>query len=64
MSIIKIIKKIKNLFTKNKKLVMTLLTKNDVDIVRYNIDYHLAHGVDFIIATDTGSTDGTRDILL
>lgn len=64
MSIIKIIKRIRNFFTKDKKLIMTLLVKDDVDIIKYNIDYHLSHGVDFIIATDTGSIDGTRDILL
>jgi glycosyltransferase involved in cell wall biosynthesis len=45
------------------KLVMTLLVRNEEDIVRYNIDFHLSKGVDFIIATDNGSTDSTRDIL-
>jgi hypothetical protein len=45
------------------KLIMTLLVRNEEDIVRYNIDFHLSKGVDFIIATDNGSTDSTRDIL-
>lgn len=45
------------------RLVMTLLVRNEEDIVRANIDYHLARGVDFIIATDNGSVDGTRDLL-
>jgi glycosyltransferase involved in cell wall biosynthesis len=45
------------------KLVMTLLVRNEEDIVRYNIDFHLSRGVDFIIATDNGSTDSTLDIL-
>lgn len=45
------------------KLVMTLVVRNEVDIVRANIDYHLANGVDFVIATDHGSTDGTLEIL-
>jgi len=45
------------------KLVMTLLVRNEEDIIRYNIDFHLSKGVDFIIATDNGSTDSTRDIL-
>jgi len=48
---------------KQNKLVMTLLVRDEEDIVRYNIDYHLSKGVDFIIATDNGSTDATRDIL-
>jgi len=45
------------------KLVMTLLVRNEEAIVRYNIDFHLGKGVDFIIATDNGSTDATRNIL-
>lgn len=56
-----------NLYIKNSiklsKLIMTLLVKNEVDIIKDNIDFHLSHGVDFIIATDNNSTDGTRDIL-
>lgn len=46
------------------KLVMTLLVKDEADCIRENILYHLSAGVDFIIAIDNGSTDGTRDILL
>ncbi len=49
---------------KTHKLVMTLLVRNEEDIVRYNIDFHLSKGVDFIIVTDNGSTDSTRDILI
>ena len=47
-----------------KKLVMTLLVKNEDDIIEENIKFHLASGVDFIIATNNNSTDHTRDILL
>ncbi|MEI8174732.1 MAG: glycosyltransferase family 2 protein [bacterium] len=52
------------IFKKEKKLVMTLLVRNEIDIVRKNIEFHLKKGVNFIIATDNGSTDGTRDVLL
>jgi hypothetical protein len=45
------------------KLVMTLLVRDEEDIVAANIDYHLARGVDFIIATDNRSTDKTAQIL-
>ena len=45
------------------KLIMTLQVRNEQDIIKENIDYHLSQGVDFIIATDNCSTDSTREIL-
>jgi len=45
------------------KLVMTLLLRDEEDIVARNIEYHLHQGVDFIIATDNLSEDDTSAIL-
>ena len=42
---------------------MTLLVRDEQDIVGANIDYHLARGVDFVIATDNRSVDHTAVIL-
>jgi hypothetical protein len=45
------------------KLVQTLLVRDEVDIVTSQISYHLNAGVDFVIATDHDSQDGTTEIL-
>jgi glycosyltransferase involved in cell wall biosynthesis len=45
------------------KLVMTLLVRDEQDIVAENLDFHLAQGVDEVIVTDNGSEDATIDIL-
>ena len=45
------------------KLVMTLLVRNEADIIDEQIAFHLAAGVDFIVAADNESTDGTTEIL-
>jgi glycosyltransferase involved in cell wall biosynthesis len=42
---------------------MTMMVRNEADIVTPVLDHHLAHGVDHIIVTDNGSTDGTAEIL-
>ena len=44
-------------------LILTLLVRDEIDIIQKNIDFHLSQGVDFIIVTDNGSVDGTRDVL-
>ena len=44
-------------------LVMTLLVKDEIDIILSQIQFHRLMGVDHIFVTDNGSTDGTRDIL-
>jgi Glycosyl transferase family 2 len=45
------------------KLVQTLVVRDEADIVDDQIAYHLNAGVDFVIATDHQSRDGTSDIL-
>jgi glycosyl transferase family 2 len=45
------------------KLVMTLLVNDEVDIIATQLDYHLSAGVDFVIAMDHNSVDGTTDVL-
>jgi hypothetical protein len=45
------------------RLVMTLLLRNEEDVLEANLEYHLAQGVDFVIATDNNSEDATPEIL-
>ncbi|MBU2965626.1 glycosyltransferase family 2 protein [Amphritea sp. 2_MG-2023] len=45
------------------RLVMTLLVKNEVDIIEKNIRFHHSQGVDAFCIMDNGSTDGTQDII-
>ena len=42
---------------------MTLLVRDEEDIIRENVEFHLSQGVDFIIATDNRSIDTTTAIL-
>lgn len=45
------------------RLVMTILVKNEADIIEANIRTHAALGVDAFVVMDNDSTDGTREIL-
>jgi hypothetical protein len=45
------------------RVVMTLLVRDEIDIVRSHLDFHLALGVDSFVATDHLSRDGTQDVL-
>jgi len=66
-----ILKALKDLFQflsclfreKNPRLIMTLLVKNEADIIEHNLRFHKAMGVDGFVVTDNTSTDGTREIL-
>ena len=49
--------------TSNPKLIMTLLVKNEEDILEENLCFHKAMGVDGFIITDNNSTDGTIEII-
>jgi Glycosyl transferase family 2 len=45
------------------KLVMTLLARDEADVVDSWLDFHLNAGADFVVATDNRSEDGTTDVL-
>jgi len=51
-------------FNKNSfRLVMTILVRDEADIIEANIRTHASLGVDAFAIMDNGSTDGTREIL-
>lgn len=44
-------------------IVMTLLVRDEEDVIAANLDYHLEQGVDHIIVTDNLSVDSTPKLL-
>ena len=44
-------------------LALTLVVRDEEDILAANLDFHLAQGVDVILVIDHGSTDRTPEIL-
>lgn len=45
------------------KLVMSLVVRDDADVLDAQIAFHLNAGVDFVVATDHESADGSTEIL-
>lgn len=45
------------------RVVVTLLVRDNDDIVATNIDYYLARGIDHVIITDNDSIDCTRNVV-
>ena len=45
------------------KLVVTVLARDEVDVIDAQVSFHLNAGADFIVATDNNSRDGTTEIL-
>ncbi len=44
-------------------VVMTLLCRNEIDIIKAHLDFHFAIGVESVIVTDNDSRDGTYEFL-
>jgi hypothetical protein len=58
-----LVRMVKRPLRRRPRIIMTLLCRDEEDIIGYNIAYHLAQGVDFVIATDNASRDRTPRLL-
>jgi Glycosyl transferase family 2 len=45
------------------RLVLTVLARDEADVIDSQVRFHLNAGVDFVVATDNNSQDGTTDVL-
>ena len=45
------------------RFAVTVMVRDEVDIIAGFVEHHVAQGADLIIATDNGSVDGTAEIL-
>ena len=45
------------------RLAMSLLVRDEIDVVEANVRFHAARGVEHFVVTDNGSVDGTREAL-
>jgi|GEM_PF-1568497 len=46
------------------RVAMTILVRDEVDIIEQNIRYHYAQGIEHFVVTDNGSVDGTRECIV
>jgi hypothetical protein len=45
------------------RLVMTMVVRDEADVLEANLEHHLRQGVDLVLVTDHASEDATADIL-
>jgi hypothetical protein len=45
------------------RVVLTLLARDEADVIEPWLDFHLNAGADFVVATDNRSQDGTTEVL-